>query len=149
MVRFFEEWNPFFRTRFLSLPRDQLASRGETHNCLRPIPLEERSGTRSGRDEAPRLKKYFLINGISAISFWLTLYAVEISPDIVIQTIFKFSMYLAILLWLNSAYYLSRSALGVAVETWEFQKEQVKLTLWTVGIFIIMEIPIWLIVLSG
>lgn len=101
-----------------------------------------------GSDEAPRIKKWILINGITAILFWLTLQAVERGPGIVVQTVLKFVMYLSIILWLNSGYYLSKSASGVEVESWEFQKEQVKFTLWIIGIFIVMELPIWITSLS-
>lgn len=103
----------------------------------------------SGSDEAPRLKKYFLINGITAIIFWVALGAVERAPGIVAQTVLKLVIYVSIILWLNSGYYLSKSAAGVEVETWEFQKDQVKLTLWIVGVLIVFELPVWLIVLSG
>lgn len=101
-----------------------------------------------GSDEAPRLKKWFIINGISAISFWLSLGALERGQGIVGQTVLKLIFYLAIILWLNSCFYLSKSAREVEVESFEFQKEQVKFTLWIIVIFIVMELPIWLTVLS-
>ena len=101
-----------------------------------------------GSDEAPRINKYLIINGISAILFWLTLGAVKRGPGIVVQTVLKLIMYLAIILWLNSGFYLSMSASGIDVESWGFQREQVKLTLWIIVIFIVMELPMWLTVLS-
>ena len=100
------------------------------------------------RHSRARIKKWFLINGITAIIFWVSLGGLERTQGIIGQTVLKLVLYLAVILWLNSGFYLSKSAQGVEVETWEFQKEQVKLTLWIIGIFIVCELPIWLTVLS-
>jgi len=89
-----------------------------------------------------------IINGISAISFWLSLWGLERTQGIIGRTVLKFVLYLSIILWLNSGFYMSMSASGVDVESWGFQREQVKLTLWVIVIFIVMELPIWLTVLS-
>ena len=93
-------------------------------------------------DEAPRLKKLLWLNGLSGIVFWVSLNLVKKGQGLVGQTILKLIMYVSILLWLNSAFYLKNNAEGTETETWEFQREQVKLSLWIVGILVLMELPL-------
>ena len=93
-------------------------------------------------DEAPRLKKHLWLNGLSGISFWVSLNLVKKGQDLVGQTILKFIMYVSIIVWINSAFYLKNNAEGIDTETWEFQREQVKLSLWIVGILVLMELPL-------
>jgi len=63
-------------------------------------------------------------------------------PGLILQAILKFSVYLSVIIWLNTGFYLSKCAEGINVENMEFQREQVKLTLWIVGILILSEIPL-------
>lgn len=109
-----------------------------------PILCKKRGAERasSSRDEAPPLKKYLWINGISAIVFWVSLQTMMRGQSLIVQASLKFLIYLSTILWLNSGFYLSKSASGIDVESGEFQREQVKLTLWIVGILILSEIPI-------
>lgn len=88
------------------------------------------------------------INGLSAINFWLALWLQERSQGIIFQTVLKFGLYAVMILWINSCYYLAQCARDIDVETWEFQKEQVKLTLWILGILILMELPLWITAIS-
>ena len=92
-------------------------------------------------DDAP-LKKYFLINGLTAISFWISLQWALKGPGLVVGTILKFVCELSVILWLNTAFYLKNNAEGVETESYEFQREQVKLSLFVVGILILAEIPL-------
>ena len=91
-------------------------------------------------DDAP-LKKHLWLNGLSAISFWLSVQIVMTGPGLIVQTISKFICYLSVLVWLNTAFYLKTLAENVDPETGEFQREQVKLSLFVVGILILAEIP--------
>jgi len=95
-------------------------------------------------DEAPPLKKYVALNGLTALTFWGVLEALRSGPNLIVQTILKFTLYVSILLWISTAFYLTSYQGGVDVETFAFQREQVKLSLWTVGILILMEIPMWI-----
>ncbi len=61
-----------------------------------------------------------------------------------IATVLKFVSHVSIIVWLNSAFYLSKCAAGVEVECFEFQREQVKLTLWIALIWIVREFPLML-----
>ena len=63
-------------------------------------------------------------------------------PGLILQAILKFSVYLSVIIWLNTGFYLSKFAEGIEVESGKFQREQVKLTLWIVGILILSEIPL-------
>ena len=94
-------------------------------------------------DEAP-IKKCLALNGLTALTFWGSLEMVKWGPGLIGQTILKFIFYVSMLLWLNTAFYLLSYQGGVDVESGEFQREQVKLSLWTVGILIVMELPTWL-----
>lgn len=94
-------------------------------------------------NEAP-LKKLVLLNGLSAASFWVSVEWTMTGPGLIIQTILKFICYVSVFLWLNSAFYLKNCAEGVDTETFEFQRELVKLSLWIMGILIVSEIPMML-----
>ena len=94
-------------------------------------------------DDAP-IKKYFWINGLTAISFWISLQWALMDPGLVVGTILKFVCELSMILWLNSAFYLKNNAEGVETESWEFQREQIKLTLWIFGFLVLPEIPLWI-----
>lgn len=98
-------------------------------------------------DETPQIKKYFWLNGISAIVFWVCVEAAMRGPGLILQSILKFSVYLSVIIWLNTVFYLSKCAEGIEVERGEFQREQVKLTLWIVGILILMELPLMISVI--
>jgi hypothetical protein len=93
------------------------------------------------RDEAP--VKYFIFLGVSSLIFWITVWNNPLSQSLVIGTVKKFLCYLSVIVWINSAFYLREFAREVEVETWEFQKEQVKLTLFVVGVLIWSELPVW------
>lgn len=87
-------------------------------------------------------KKLLAVNGVTALSFWLSLQWGLSGGGIVVGTISKFVFYVSLILWLNSAFYLKNIAEGFETETGEFQREQVKLTLWIVAIMILMELPL-------
>ncbi len=95
-----------------------------------------------GSDETPRIKKLFLVNGLTAITFWVSGQGALAGPGIVLATILKFVFYVSTVLWLNTAFYLSKIAGGIETETYEFQREQIKLTLWIVAILILTELPL-------
>ena len=88
--------------------------------------------------------KYLILNGLSTVVFWLSVWNVTIGFNLMIDTIRKFMCYLSVIVWLNSAYYLSESARGLDVESWEFQREQVKLTMFMIGVLIVSELPVWI-----
>lgn len=94
-------------------------------------------------DDAP-IKKLFWLNGLSAISFWVSLQYALKGPGIVVGTILKFICELSVILWINTAFYLKNNAEGKDTESWEFQREQVKLTLWIFGFLVLLEIPLWI-----
>jgi hypothetical protein len=102
-----------------------------------------------GSDEGLRLKKYLGLNGVTAITFWGALNLAGLSQGIIAQTILKFVLYVSVILWLNTLLFFYTYAKGLDVDSWEFQKEQVKLSLWTLGIFILREIPLWLSVIGA
>lgn len=95
-----------------------------------------------GSDETPRSTKLLGLNGLTSISFWVSLEWGLSGPGIVVKTILKLVYYVSVVLWINSAFYLKNLAETVDTETVEFQREQVKLTLWIVGIFWLMELPL-------
>ena len=97
-----------------------------------------------GRDEAPNFKKYVWLNGLSAISFWVSIQYFLRGPGLVVGTILKFICELSVILWLNSAFYLKNNAEGIDTENFEFQREQVKFTLWICGFLVLMELPLLL-----
>lgn len=65
------------------------------------------------------------------------------------KSVGKFLFYVNLILWLNSGFYLRELARGVDVDTSEFQKEQVKFTVWILLVLILIEIPLWVSVLSA
>ena len=81
---------------------------------------------------------------MSAISFWISLQWAVRGPGLVLGTILKFVCELSVILWLNTAFYLKNNAEGSDTESWEFQREQIKLTLWIFGFLVLPEIPLWL-----
>lgn len=89
-------------------------------------------------------RKYLILNGLSAIIFWLAVWDVTAGVNIVIETIRKFACYLSVIVWINSCFYIRELATGAEVETWEFQREQVKLTLFIVGVLTLSELPVWI-----
>ncbi len=95
-------------------------------------------------DDSPRLIKYFGLNGLSAISFWVSLQWFGTGQGLVIGTILKFISELSVIVWLNTAFYLKNDAEGIDVESWEFQREQIKLTLWIFGCLVLIELPLWI-----
>ncbi len=88
--------------------------------------------------------KYLILTGVSTLVFWLAVWDVTIGVNLMIETIRKFMCYLSVIVWLNSIFYLKELATGTEVESWEFQKEQVKLTLFIVGVLIVSELPVWI-----
>ena len=90
-----------------------------------------------------------LIFLVTTISFWVSMWIFERGQILIIDTILKFVIYLSVILWLNSAFYLRELARGVNVETGEFQISQVKLTTWIILMFILMELPLWISSLSA
>lgn len=125
------------------LSSERRASRGETDQKL----------SESGADpfvadgnEAP-LKKLFWLNGLSAISFWVVVSLILNNPGLVPQPILKFIGYLSMLLWINSVFYLKNIAEERETESSEFQREQVKLSLFVLGILFVGELPLMLSVL--
>ena len=88
--------------------------------------------------------KYLILNGLSAFVFWLAVWDVTIGVNLMIETIRKFLCYLSVIVWINSAFYIKELATGTEVESWEFQKEQVKLTMFIVGVLIVSELPVWI-----
>jgi hypothetical protein len=104
-------------------------------------------GLDAGND-APRPLRYLVLMGVSSVTFWVSFWEVTLGLNIVLDTIRKFVCYLSVIVWLNSAYYLSETARDQDVESWEFQKKQVRLTLWIVGVVIVSELPVWIASLS-
>jgi len=90
-----------------------------------------------------------LILGVSTISFWGSIWIFTRGQTLIVQTILKFVIYLSMILWLNSAFYMREKELGTDVDTREFQNKQVKFTLWIFTVFILMELPTWLFVFSA
>lgn len=90
-----------------------------------------------------------LIFGVSTISFWVSMWIFTRGQILIVQVILKFVIYLSVILWLNSAFYMRELALGTDVDTRKFQKKQVKFTIWIFTVFILMELPTWLFVLSA
>lgn len=68
----------------------------------------------------------------------------ETGPALFVQVILKFLTYLSVILWINSGFYMRELARGIDLETREFQKTQVKLTLWIIWFLILSELPIWI-----
>jgi hypothetical protein len=99
-------------------------------------------------DEAPQLKRYLILNGLSALTFWVSVWAGGLGLNLMIETVMKFIGYLSVFVWLDSALYLRGCALGLIVESWEFQRERVKLSLFVVLILIVAELPVWITSLS-
>jgi hypothetical protein len=89
-------------------------------------------------------RKYLILNGLSALGVWIAVWDVTLGANLVIETIRKFLCYLSVIVWINTAYYLREAARDVDVETWEFQREQVKLTLFILGVLIWLELPVWI-----
>ena len=100
-----------------------------------------------GSDETPRLKKLFAVNGLSAITFWAVVWLIENAPALMPQPLLKFIGYLSVLLWINTVFYLKNIWERIDTESSEFQREQVKLSLFVVGILILMDVPLMLSVL--
>ena len=101
-------------------------------------------------DEAPAKPwKYLSLMGVTTITYYLSWWAVVRGPGPMLTSVLKFGFYVSIILWLNSAFYLSKYAAGVEVECFEFQREQVKLTLWIVAVWVLMELPLMLASLSS
>lgn len=88
--------------------------------------------------------KYLILNGLSSLVFWLSVWDVTIGINLVIETIRKFMCYISVIVWMNSAFYLKELATGTEVESWEFQKEQIKITLFIMGVLIVSELPVWI-----
>jgi len=87
-----------------------------------------------------------LILGISTLTFWISMWIFTRGQPLIVQVILKFVVYLSVILWLNSALYMRELALGTDVDTFNFQKKQVKFTLWIFFCFILTEIPTWIFV---
>jgi len=87
-----------------------------------------------------------LILSISTLTFWISMWIFMKGQSLIVQVILKFVVYLSVILWLNSALYMRELALGTDVDTFIFQKKQVKFTLWIFFCFILMEIPTWIFV---
>lgn len=85
-----------------------------------------------------------LIFFISTIVFWISIGIMKTGPTLHVEIILKFMTYLSSILWINSGFYLRELARGVNIDTREFQKTQVKLTLWIIGILILSELPLWI-----
>lgn len=94
-------------------------------------------------NEAP-IKKLFLLNGLSVISFWGVIWILGNAPGLVPQPVLKFIGGLSFLLWINTVFYLKNIAENGDTESGEFQREQVKLSLFSVGILILTELPVML-----
>jgi hypothetical protein len=88
--------------------------------------------------------KYLILMGIVSISYYLAWWTFMTGVGPVLQSVIKAVMYVSIILWSNCAYYLSQWARGEEVESFEFQVKQIKMTLWILGVLILIEIPIWL-----
>lgn len=121
-----------------------LAGNEAPHDSTRGMELDP-----LGSDEVPRFMRYLALNGLTAITFWRSLYLMGLNQGIIGQTILKFVLYVSLILWLNTLLFFYTSAKGLDVDSGEFQREQVKLSVWTLGILILMEIPIWLTVLGS
>lgn len=91
---------------------------------------------------------YLLLMGLSTLTFWSSFWGVEVGSALVMEILRKFVCYLSLIVWLNAVYWLKRFAESFNVNSWEFQKEQVQLTLLTVGILIVSELPLWIASLS-
>jgi len=85
-----------------------------------------------------------LIFGLSTIVFYGAWWIFMRGQSLVVEVILKFVIYLSVILWLNSALYMRELALGTDVDTFKFQKKQVKFTLWIFFCFILTEIPTWI-----
>ncbi len=97
-------------------------------------------------NEAP-VKKLLWVNGLSALSFWAVICILRNAPGLVPQPVLKFVGSLSALLWINTVFYLKNIAENKDTESGEFQREQVKLSLFAVGILILTEIPLMISVL--
>lgn len=78
-----------------------------------------------------------------------TISPLSLETVIALKVLIKFLFYLNLILWFNSVYILKTRAEGIDTETGDFQKRQVKFTLWIFVILIVMEIPIWITSLSS
>ena len=98
---------------------------------------------KSESDAAPtKPLRYLTLMGVTSITYYLSGWSGLIGPAPMIATVLKFVCYVSIILWLNSAFYLSKYAAGVEVECFEFQREQVKFTLWITLIWVVRELPL-------
>lgn len=97
----------------------------------------------------PRVTGLLLLFGFTTVSYYLAWWTFTKGVSLILQVILKFIIYLSVILWLNSAWYLRELALGTDPDTFEFQKRQVKMTMWILLMFIVMELPVWLIVLGS
>lgn len=89
-----------------------------------------------------------LIFIVTTILFWVSMYVVKQVQGLIVNVILKFIVYMSVILWLNSGFYLRELVRGIDVETGDFQKSQVKLTTWVILILILMELPLWIVSLS-
>lgn len=89
-----------------------------------------------------------ILVGVSSITFYLSFWDLTLGVNLVFDAIRKFACYLSVMVFLNASYYLRELAREIDVETWEFQKDQVRLSLFIVGILIVSELPMWLGALS-
>ena len=85
---------------------------------------------------------------VSSLVFWVSIWEVVLGFNIVLDTVRKFACYLSSIVWINAAFYLREVAAETDIDTWEFQKEKVKLTLVFIGIIIVSEVPMWIDALS-
>lgn len=85
----------------------------------------------------------------TTIIFWVSMEIIERGMSLIMNVIMKFVVNLSVILWINSAFYLRESARGVNLDTREFQKNQVKLTIWIFIVLIVSELPMWIYVLSA
>ena len=76
---------------------------------------------------------------VSSLVFWVSIWEVVLGFNIVLDTVRKFACYLSSIVWINSAFYLREVAAETEVDSWEFQKEQVKLTLVFLAVIILSE----------
>lgn len=97
----------------------------------------------------PRVIGLLFLFGTSTISYYLAWWSFTRGVDLIFEVILKFVIYLSVILWLSSAWYLRELALGTDDDTREFQKRLVKFALCIVLVFILIEIPTWLTVLGS
>lgn len=107
---------------------------------------------REGADQVsppPDMRLPLIILAVSTVVLWGSFWDLRVlGVNIVLETIRKFLCYLSAITWLNVVFYIREVAAETDIETGEFQREQVKLSMVFMLVTIVSELPVWIASLS-